>query len=108
MKHRLLVESRSVERLDLTAARALRLALDGQPLTDAKVGFAWALAAGPALARAASISWQDGVLSVRAKSNAWRTEIARARPVILQRMNQLLGPDVVRTVRVLQEEGSRA
>ncbi len=91
-----------MERIDTTAARALRQALDAQPLTAAKVTFAWTLAAGPALARSATVSWNDGVLSVVAKSEAWRYELVRSRPVILQRMAQLLGAGVVRGLRVLE------
>lgn len=94
--------NRRVERLDVTAVRALRLALDAQPLTEAKVTFAWKLAAGPALARAADVSWSDGVLSVCARSDPWKQEINRARPVLLQRMAALLGSDAVRGMRVLE------
>jgi hypothetical protein len=97
-----------VERLDATAVRAVRLALDAQPLTEAKVAFAWSLAAGPALARSASVTWHGGTLSVRARSEAWRQEINRARPVIQARMAQLLGPDVVKHLRVLEGDSHRA
>ena len=87
-----------VEPLDRTAVGALRLALADQPLTAAKVDFAWRIAAGPALARATSVTWSpNGRLSVRAKSEAWRREVMRARPLILQRISQLIGPDAVRT-----------
>lgn len=96
--------NRPVERLDRTAVDVLRVALDRQPLTPAKVGFAWAIAAGPALARAATAVWSDGTLSVAAKSDAWQHEIERARPVILQRLRQLLGPNIVRHMPVRRAE----
>ena len=89
-----------MERLDLTAPRALRLALDTQPVTHGKVLFAWSLAAGPALARAASVTWQEGTLHVLAKSEPWRQELARARPVILSRLAALLGTGIVRTLTI--------
>jgi predicted nucleic acid-binding Zn ribbon protein len=92
-----------MERLDVTAVRALRAALDTQPLTEGKVRFAWALAAGPTLARSATVTWADGVLSVRAKSQAWRQELSRSRAVLLDRIAGILGPDAVRTIVVSRD-----
>jgi hypothetical protein len=93
-----------VEPLDRTATRALRLMLDLQPLTEAKVGFAWKIAAGAALGRATTVSWRgDGRLLVRARSHAWRDEVRRARPIILARLRELLGPDAVNAIAVSEE-----
>ena len=90
-----------MERLDQTAVRALRRLLEGQPTTQAKVAFAWQIAAGPSLARAATLSWtSDGTLRVMARSEPWRQEIARARPVIAERIAQVLGAGVVRRIAV--------
>jgi predicted nucleic acid-binding Zn ribbon protein len=91
---------RQVERLDIMAPRALRLALAQQPMSNGKVLFAWALVAGPALSRSAAASWRDGVLSLDAKSETWRRELVHARPVLLARMKELLGPDIVRTLQI--------
>ena len=96
-----------MERLDATAVRALRGALDEQPLTDAKVRFAWSLAAGPALARAATVHWADGVLYVRAKSDTWRPELLRGRKLILERIGQMIGPDAVRSIAIAESESRR-
>lgn len=90
------------------APRVLREALDRQPVTTGKVLFAWSLAAGPTLARAASASWHDGTLRVRAKSEAWRQELSRVRPVILSRLAALLGSGVVRTLDVTVADDGRA
>lgn len=90
-----------MERLDITAARALRTALDTQPVTDAKITFAWTIAAGAAVARAAAVSWSDGVLRVQPKSEEWRYEIVRAKRVIQSRMDGLLGAGVIRRLVVL-------
>jgi hypothetical protein len=84
----------------------MRLLLDEQPLTDAKVRFAWTMAVGPALSRAATVSFADGVLHVRAKSTAWCDELRRARPVMRQRLAQLLGDGVVQTI-VIEDDGGR-
>jgi predicted nucleic acid-binding Zn ribbon protein len=89
-----------VERLDIMAPRALRLALAQQPTTSGKVLFAWSICAGSALARSATASWRDGVLSLDAKSETWRRELVRARPLLLKRLEALLGPDVVRSLQI--------
>jgi hypothetical protein len=96
-----------VERLDRTSIRALKSALDNQPLTEAKVAFAWAIAVGPGLARAGSVSWSDGRLLVTARSQNWRAELERAKPVVLQRLALLLGPDAVREARIVTSTRSR-
>jgi hypothetical protein len=85
--------------LRTASTRALQSLLNDQPVTAAKVVFAWQIAAGPAMSRATSPVWsEDGVLRVRARDAAWRREVARARPMIAQRVGQLLGPDVVRKI----------
>jgi hypothetical protein len=83
---------------------ALRQLLDAQPTTDAKVAFAWTIAAGPSLARAATVSWAaNGTLFVRPRTDVWRREIVRARPVIARRVNALLGPGVVQRIAVAEQ-----
>ena len=98
----------SMESLDITATRAVRHLLANQPTTAAKVTFAWTVAAGPQLGRAATITWMDdGTLHVLARDEAWRREISRARSVITERLSYLLGPDVVRTIRVRAASAAR-
>ncbi len=81
------------------ATHAIRDALAAQPDTLEKVRFAWRVAAGPAMGRAATIDWTPaGVLRVRASTDAWRREISRARPMLTERLSQLLGRDKVRSV----------
>ena len=85
-----------MEALSTTANDMLRRLLAAQPTTAAKVGFAWKIVAGRALARAARTEWRDdGVLTVRAESDVWRKELRRARPVLFRRLTELLGPEVV-------------
>jgi predicted nucleic acid-binding Zn ribbon protein len=90
-----------VERLDSTAPRALRAALAAQPDSPGKVQFAWTLAAGPALSRAATVTWRNNVLLIDPRTESWRRELLRARPVLLARLASLLGPDVVRTLQIV-------
>jgi hypothetical protein len=85
--------------LRTASTRALQSLLNDQPVTAAKVVFAWQIAAGPAMSRATSPVWSDeGILRVRARDTAWRHEVVRARPMIAQRLEQLLGPDVVKKI----------
>ena len=74
-----------------------------QPLTPAKVLFAWRVSAGPAFTRAASATFADGTLSVRTSSAAWRKEIERASPLLKERLSALLGKDIVRWIVVILE-----
>ena len=70
-----------------------------QPPSKARTDFAWQLAVGPALARVTVIDLVDGTLTVTARDQRWLKEIARAREVILQKMQQFLGTQAVRTIR---------
>jgi predicted nucleic acid-binding Zn ribbon protein len=88
-----------MEPLHTTAAQALRVLLDAQPTTAAKVAFVWTMAAGPALARATETEWRDdGVLIVRARTDAWRRELRRARPVLTARVKEMSGAGVVKQI----------
>jgi predicted nucleic acid-binding Zn ribbon protein len=90
-----------MEPLSSTAAPALRALLNDQPTTSAKVTFAWTIAAGPALARASTPVWSnDGTLYVRARTDAWRSELRRSTPVLLSRLTHLLGAGVVQRLEV--------
>ena len=91
---------RAVEPIENVAVTALRTLLASQPDSDAKVACAWKVAAGPSLAQATTTSWSAGVLHVRAKSDAWRREVRHARPMLLQRVQSLVGRDAVREIRL--------
>ena len=85
-----------MEPLNATATSALRRLLETQPTTPAKVAFAWRIAAGAAMERATEIELrQDGVFVVRSRHEAWRAGIKDGRAVLLRRMQDLLGQDVV-------------
>ena len=83
-----------------TATEALRDLLTAQPTTDAKVLFAWRMAAGPAMARAARAEWIDGTLRLSPTTPAWQQELQRARPVLLDRLRHWLGADVIQAIVV--------
>lgn len=71
-----------------------------QPSSRERTAFAWQLAAGPALARAASVELNDGVLTVRPRDLRWAREIERAADTIVLRMQHLLGPDAIVRLKV--------
>lgn len=71
-------------------------ALRQQPLSDAKVRFAWASAVGAAIARATAVKLDAaGTLHVRSHSDHWRRELERSRGTIQQRLASLLGSQAI-------------
>jgi predicted nucleic acid-binding Zn ribbon protein len=72
-----------------------------QPSSPARTSFAWQVAVGPALARVTTVSLaDDGVLTVHAADKRWGNEIERAREVVVERLQNILGHDQVRSLRV--------
>ncbi len=85
----------------LVSPPVLASILQRQPLSPAKVSFAWQTVAGAALARAAEAELRpDGTLELRAASAPWAREIERSRDLLLHRVRVLLGEDVVRRIVV--------
>jgi len=72
-----------------------------QPASPGRTTFAWTVAVGPALARAATVTLAGDVLKVRVRDPRWATEIERAAETILKRMQHLLGRDSVRRIEVV-------
>jgi hypothetical protein len=68
-----------------------------QPLSPAKVDFAWRTSVGPAIARVSAVQLgADGTLRVRVEDRRWKREIDRARDIIRARLDRLLGADLQR------------
>ena len=70
------------------------------PLSAGKVTFAWNAAVGPAVQRATSVHLENGVLLVDAASPQWAREVSRSTPIILRRLQPLLGEDTVVSITV--------
>lgn len=68
------------------------------PLSQGKVGFAWRAAVGPALGKVTSVHLEGKVLLVDAASKAWAREVTRSSPVILKRLQTLLGKDTLSSI----------
>ena len=79
---------------------ALVQLLRDTPLSDGKVGFAWRAAVGPALERATRVKLERNVLIVEATSIQWSREVTRSSPMILKRLQMLLGADAVERIDV--------
>ena len=88
--------------LSLAVPGALRLLLRNAPLSDGKVAFAWRAAVGEAFERATAVKLENGVLIVETSSTQWAREITRSRPIILSRLQSMLGADAVSSIIVRQ------
>ena len=83
------------------APRVVGELLRGQPLSPAKVQFAWRTTVGSSMAHATSVSLDaNGTLLVHADGEHWRRETARSAWIIKQRLGDLLGGNVVKRVTV--------
>ena len=70
------------------------------PLCPEKVDFAWRHSVGPALQRMTSVRLDDkGVLHVTAADAHWAREVRRATPLILKRMETMLGAGTVQKIK---------
>ena len=74
--------------------------LRGAPLSPGKVGFAWRTAVGPALERVTAVRLDGRTLLVETTSAQWTREVRRSTPVILPRLQTLLGRDAVEAIVV--------
>ena len=75
-----------------------------QPASSARTAFAWSVAAGPAMARAASVEQKGGTLFVTPKDARWTREIQRSRETLLHRVQQLLGRDQVTSITICETQ----
>lgn len=80
--------------------RALAEIVRQAPLSHGKVDFAWKSAVGPAMARVSAVRLEDGLLIVEAQTAAWGAAIMRATPVIMSRLQLLLGAETVQAMRL--------
>lgn len=80
--------------------KALADALRETPLSSGKVEFAWKAAVGPAMERGTAVRLDGRVLLVEARTSSWAREVSRSSRVILKRMETLLGPDIIRELKV--------
>ena len=80
--------------------RALADLLSNTPLSPGKVDFAWRVTVGPAMSRGTAVRLEGTVLLVDAQSPQWSREVARSSPIILRRLQSLLGDGAVKEITV--------
>jgi hypothetical protein len=67
------------------------------PLSGEKVAFAWRAAVGPAVSRVTRVRLAaSGVFEAVVDDDRFGDELARSIPIVLNRLQELLGPDTVR------------
>ncbi|MFP4147877.1 MAG: DUF721 domain-containing protein [Nitriliruptoraceae bacterium] len=74
----------------------------GERLRAGQVFRAWDAIVGADLAaRCEPVRVAGGVLTIRAESNAWATQLRYLTPALLRNAREVLGPDAVRTIRLV-------
>lgn len=97
-----------MESLATVLPLAVRRLLRQGEMSQGKLEFAWRAAVGPAIERATAVKLtSDGTLEVRAADATWRRELRRSQGMILERLQELLGRDAVRTVKIAGRAGTR-
>ena len=79
---------------------ALAALLRGVPVSDGMVDFAWTVAVGAAVQRVTSVRLEQRVLIVEVPDQNWDREITRSKPVLLARLQTLLGRDAVAEIQI--------
>jgi len=83
---------------------ALAALLRDVPNSPGKVDFAWKVAVGAAVERITSVRLENQVLIVEVPDRNWDREIARSTPVILARLQSLLGHDAVTGIQIRKHD----
>jgi predicted nucleic acid-binding Zn ribbon protein len=79
---------------------ALAELMRGTPLSAGKIDFAWRVAVGSAVERVTSVRLEGRVLFVDVTSTAWAREVSRSSPVILARLQTLIGKETIASITV--------
>ena len=74
--------------------------LRGAPMSSGKIDFAWKTAVGSAFGRVTSVRLEGHILLIDAATAPWAREIRRSSPIILRRLQTLLGEDVITELAV--------
>jgi predicted nucleic acid-binding Zn ribbon protein len=74
--------------------------LRGAPLSPGKVDLAWKVAVGSAFDKVTSVHLEGTILLVDADTTQWAREVGRSSPIILRRLQMLLGDNIVASISV--------
>jgi predicted nucleic acid-binding Zn ribbon protein len=91
---------RGFEPLAQAIPRAVATLLRDTPMSPGKLAFAWKTVVGPAMDRGTFVRLDGRTLLVDAKTTAWAKEVSRSSPIILRRLQTLLGSEVINELNV--------
>lgn len=95
-----MIRSKRMRPIGSALPGALSELLRSAPLSPGKISFAWRAAVGPAIDRVTAATLNGGVLVVQADDRHWAREVTRSSGLILNRLQNLLGPDLVSRIEV--------
>lgn len=85
-----------MDAINTVVPRALTALFRNGPVSQGKLEVAWRVAVGDALSRVSTVRLRDdGSVEVHAADQRWHKELKRSAPVILARLNSMLGADAV-------------
>lgn len=91
---------RGFEPLAQAIPRAVATLLRDTPMSPGKLAFAWKTVVGPAMDRGTFVRLDGRTLLVDARTAAWAKEVSRSSPIILKRLQTLLGREVINELNV--------
>ena len=90
-----------MEPIHTVVPRALTELFRHGPMSQGKLEVAWRAAVGDALSRISTVRLQaDGSIVVQPADQRWQKELRRSSPMILQRLNTLLGSNAIARIVV--------
>ena len=90
-----------MDALHTVVPRALAELFRNGPMSQGKLDVAWRAAVGDVLSRVSTVKLQaDGSVHVHPADQRWEKELKRSSPMILQRLNVLLGANVIARIVV--------
>jgi hypothetical protein len=85
-----------MDQINSVVPRALTELFRIGPLSQGKLDVAWRVAVGDALSRVSTVRLHGaGVVEVTAADQRWRSELKRSTPIIVTKLNALLGASAI-------------
>ena len=92
-----------MDAISTVVPRALTELFRDSPMSQGKIEVAWRVAVGDALNRASQVRLQpDRSVEVHPMDQRWHRELKRSSPMILERLNALLGKNAVSRLVIVQ------
>ena len=74
--------------------------LRSAPTSPGKIAFAWKAAVGPAFGKVTAVHLEGTELLVDPATTHWAREIRRASPIILRRLQELVGKETITSLTI--------